>query len=334
MVCSSRRQDLRLHRTEFDESEARLRREYSEGIIKLGVWYVRWLLASGQISERHVLDALTRRVNIYRLTLLWDGTRDPACGFRDPEWERLAEALASLTRHLPFERVFELEELAVTLLRPSLRVMPEQPEGPTFGCWTYEVVGESITDGPGLLGRLTNRRKISQRLHQLVGLATAERHAALHFFNACRPQSPFGNIRSLACTLRGVIRDCRHWHPAVQTLWCQSWLNSHPAFLALFPGNWRDSATVRTTEDVNRRSLGQACLNTHNWWGQFMRSDGGFHETRAQRFRESGGQFPYRNLLCHAGIDEIDNFLADLLFQQGSPEQEGDAGRQGPTRSV
>jgi hypothetical protein len=287
-----------------------MNRDYSEGMIRLGVWYVRWLLASGQISEHDVRDALTRRVNIYRLTSLWDGIRDPACGFRDPEWDRLVERLASLSRRIPFEQVSELGALAVALLRPWLRVTPEQPHGPLFGCWSYEVVGESITDGPGLFGRLTNHRKIAQQLQRRIGLETPDRHVALHFFNACTPLSPFDNVRSLAGGLRALIRDCRQQHPTVQSLWCQSWLNSYPAFLALFPKAWLASAVVRTTADADRRSCGgRACLNTQNWWGQFMRNDGTFHDRRAQRFRECGGKFPYPNRLCHAGIDEVDDFL-------------------------
>jgi hypothetical protein len=286
--------------------------DYSEGMIRLGVWYVRWLLACGRISERHLRDALTRRVNIYRLTSLWDGVRDPASGFHDPEWDRLADRLMSLELRFSFEQVSELEKRSVALLEPWLGDKPEQREGPLFGCWTYEVVGESITDGPGLVGRLTNYRKIASRLRRLAGLATPERHAALHFFNAYSPLSPFDHVRSVACSLRALICDCRQRHPTVRTLWCQTWLNSHPAFLALFPKPWPDSAAVRTIEDADRRSCGRALLNTHNWWGQFMRSDGTFHKGRAQRFRESGGRFPFSNRLCHAGIDEIDDFLANL----------------------
>jgi hypothetical protein len=289
-----------------------MRNDYSEGMIRLGVWYVRCLLAHGRISERHLRDALTRRVNIYRLTSLWDGVRDPASGFRDPDWDRLVDRLVSLQLRFPFEVVSELEEESVVLLAPWLGDRLEQPEGPLFGCWAYEVVGESVTDGPGLLGRLTNHRKIAQRLQRLAGLATAERHVALHFFNAFAPLSPFDNVRSVACGLRALICDCRKRHPTVRTLWCQTWLNSHLAFLALFPEAWSSSAVSRTIDDADRRSCGRASLNTHNWWGQFMKSDGTFHERRAQRFRESGGEFPYRNRLCHAGIDEIDKFLASL----------------------
>jgi hypothetical protein len=286
-------------------------------MIRLGVWYVRWILESGRIRESQLQDALTRRVNLYRLTSLWDGIRDPASGFRDPEWDHLVGHLAALVRQFPFARVSELEELALARLRPFLGGMPERRERSPFGCWTYEVVGESITDGPGLLGRLTNRRKIAERLRRLAGLAIREHHAALHFFNASAPLSPFDDVRTLAGSLLGLIGNCRSRFPAVKTLWCQSWLNSNPTFLALFPRSWLDSAAVRTTEEVDRRSLGRAPLNTGNWWGQFMKSDGGFHHQRAQRFRESGGQFPYCNRLCHAGIDEIDDFLVGLLGLQG-----------------
>jgi hypothetical protein len=298
---------------ETEWSEARLKPDYVEGMIRLGVWYVSQLLASGHIAKRQIRDALTRRVNIYRLTSLWDGFHDPACGFRDREWDRLVEELGSLVQSFALEHTAELEERALDLLRPWLGFAPEPSLRPAFGCWSYEAIGESITDGPGLLGRLTNRRKIGQRLQRLGGMATPERHAALHFFNACTPQSPFGNVRSLACDLRALIRDCQRRHPNVQMLWCQSWLNSWPTFLALFPESWRASAVNRTPEDTDARSWGRASLNTHNWWGQFMKSDGGFHEERGRRLRESGGAFPFPNRLCHGRIGEIDSLLVHLL---------------------
>jgi len=40
--------------TETHGSEARLKQDYLEGMIRLGIWYVRQLLASGRIAERHL----------------------------------------------------------------------------------------------------------------------------------------------------------------------------------------------------------------------------------------------------------------------------------------
>jgi hypothetical protein len=285
--------------------------EYAEQMTRLGVWFVRYRLASGRLRPRRAADALTRWVNIYRLTALWDGVHDPASGYRDPEWERLTAGLLALLRRFPLDEAAELEERAVDVLRPWLRPRPEGMPGKVFGWWSYEVVGEGIADGPGLLGRVTNVRKISGRLRQAIGIATPGRHIALHFANASAPRSPFADASSLACALHTLIRDCRRHHPSVEFVWCQSWLNSYEPFLALFPPSWRASAVARTPEQTDARSFGRACLNTRNWWGQFMRSDGSFHTARGRRFRRAGGIFPYANCFCHERIDVLEQFLAN-----------------------
>lgn len=281
-------------------------------MVRLGIWYVRHLLATRRIAPSQARDALSRRVNIYRLTSLWDGVHDPAYGYRDSEWERLLDLLVPIVQGaLPTESA-TCEEAALGAVRPLLRPVPEAVPGRRFGCWSYEPVGEHVADRRGLLGRVTNSRKIFDRLQRLAGISVPERHASLHFTNAAGPDSPFDNVPRLAADLSALIQDCRARHPTVKFLWCQSWLNSHPAFLALLPEPWRRSASVRSTDDMDSRSLGRGCLNTLNWWGQFMRSDGTFHEQRGQRFRRSGGQFPYANQVCHDRLDNILQFLDDI----------------------
>jgi hypothetical protein len=301
-----------IQRLQAEAWAPRLRQDYAEAMIRLGVWYVRQLLATGRIAPRQVGDALTRRVNIYRLTSLWDGERDPADGFHDPEWDRVVDRVRPMFERFSLEQAAELEGCALAVIRPLLRPTIERVPGRVFGCWSYEVVGEHVADGPGLLGRLTNLRKIAVRLQRLAGIDVPARHASLHFFNAAAPRSPFEDPSRLAGDLRSLIQDCRQRHPTVQFLWCQSWLNSYSPFLALFPESWRQGASVRSPEHMDARSLGRGCLNTLNWWGQFMRSDGSFYEERGRRFRAEGGTFPYANRVCHDRVDSVDSFLAQI----------------------
>jgi hypothetical protein len=296
----------------LEESAPRLRQDYAEAMVRLGVWYVGHLLATGRIAARQTRDALTRRVNLYRLTSLWDGARDPADGFHDPAWEHVIDSVVPLFARFSIDAAAALEDAALAVIRPLLLPTREPVPGRVFGCWSYEVIGEHLTDGPGLLGRLTNPRKIAVRLQRLAGVHVPDRHASLHFFNAAAPRSPFDDVARLAGDLRSLIQDCRGRHPAVQFLWCQSWLNSYSPFLALFPESWRSSASVRSPEDMDARSLGRGCLNTLNWWGQFMRSDGSFHEERGRRFRAEGGTFPYANRICHDRVESIGRSLAEI----------------------
>ena len=49
--------------------------------------------------------------------------------------------------------------------------------------------------------------------------------------------------------------------------------------------------------------------NYRNWWGQFAQRDGDFNDATAQRFRNARGVFPFRALLCHASLENIDDHI-------------------------
>jgi len=69
-------------------------------------------------------------------------------------------------------------------------------------------------------GRAVGLRCVDRDAHQ-PSHGHGERHAALRFFNASAPASPFTDVGSLASALRALICDCRRRHPTVQFLWCQ-----------------------------------------------------------------------------------------------------------------
>jgi hypothetical protein len=136
------------------------RRRLVSEMVRLSLWYVRLLLGQGEITPRDLPQALSRRVNLYRLTTLWDGIRDPALGHADPKWARLCGELARLILAAPAEDTSELEERGLSLLWPALEGRLPLDVGPpcqrTCGCWTYELAWEGIADGQGWLGRLFN----------------------------------------------------------------------------------------------------------------------------------------------------------------------------------
>jgi hypothetical protein len=272
-------------------------------MIRLSLWYVRQLLDRGEIPVRDLPRTLTCRVNLYRLTVLWDGVRDPAYGHEDPAWDRLSEELARLLLASPAEDTAALEEQGLALLWPLAEKRLPLDVGPPrqqpFGCWSYARAWEGIGDRPGRLGRLVNPGHVALKLRKALGLPPApSRKATLHFENAFVPASPFARKTELVRSLRDLLAECRSLDPPVRTLWCDSWLNSHPAFLALFPASWQRSGLPRPPG------------NAYNWWGQLVTREGGFNASVAARFRASGGTFPYPALLCHAPVEEIDRHLA------------------------
>jgi hypothetical protein len=128
----------------------------------------------------------------------------------------------------------------------------------------------------------------------------------LHFQNVLRPLSPFDNFYELASSLLRLLGDCQRDYPSVRELWFESWLNSVPLFVSLFPASWLEDS--RNPPPTNYLSL----------WGQFMAKTGGFNDAVAQRFRESDGCFPYRSLRCHAPIKAVEDHLAELCTGQPS----------------
>lgn len=277
-----------------------IRRRYVRETVKLGVWYVHRLIETGAVASEQAADALTRRVDIYRLTPLWDGTHDTASGYKDPAWNRMARDLAALvTGGGP---VAEIEERALAYLAPHLEARVARDVGPPpvrpFGCFTYELGWAGIGDRQGLLGKLTNVVHLGAWLRKKAGMGQGtNRDVALHVMNVKAPRSPFEDMDELAGDLRRLMAEARERHPGVEELWCNTWLNNHGKFLALFPAVWRENA------------IEQPKGNFRNWWGQFATRTGDFNFELAERFRTSGGEFPFKAYTCHAPMVEIEQHL-------------------------
>lgn len=130
-----------------------------------------------------------------------------------------------------------------------------------------------------------------------IGYATDPRNpsgAALHFYNACCPESPFADKDALFDDMRQCVRHIRDAEPLVQMISCGSWINNLEPFLSLFPDPYASSLLV---SDPNTKSgLG--------WWGQFIRKDGTLNEARADELRRTG-RFPYARKRGECALAEL-----------------------------
>lgn len=285
------------------------RERFVKEMTRLYLWYVRALLARREIAPEGVPQALASRVNLYRMTSLWDGAREPRTGLVDPEWERLASRLAELVRRSPPDDTSALEEEGLALLWPLLEErLPRDVGTPTphaFGCWRYNLAWEGVGDRPGAFVTIRSLTHVLQRARRALGLAPAPRRdAELHFDNVLRPGSPFDDLPTLARSLGELVADCRGRYPHVRRLWCHSWLNSHPVFLSLFPASYRRDPILRPPGNMS------------SWWGQFMTRTGDFHRERAAKFRATG-EFPFLAYLCRAPVEEMEAHLAGATFSPG-----------------
>ncbi len=278
------------------------RRRYVQGMTRLSVWYVWRLVQRGEVEEGSIAQALCERVNLYRLTDFWDGRGNGENGLSDAAWMECVAQMAGWVRAGSAADTERLEGRVLALLSPALERRVPKDVGPApvrpFECWTYELGWAGLASRPGLLGRLGNPAHVVAKVRRGLGLQAApSRDAVLHIMNVLAPQSPFDDLPRLAGTLRALIAEMRERQPQVRELWCNTWLNDHPKFRELLPAVWFASGKMAPPG------------NFRNWWGQFARRDGGFHESAGRRFRESGGAFPFRAMLCHAPLDAMEEHL-------------------------
>ena len=108
-----------------------IRRRYVHGMTRLGVWYVRLLLERGEIRSEELPLVLSKRVDLYRFTDLWNGTNESADGTADGEWIELATQISVWVRETPIEDTDRLEQRVLSYLEPTIlrrRVgMPQRP---------------------------------------------------------------------------------------------------------------------------------------------------------------------------------------------------------------
>jgi len=235
------------------------------------IWHV-WNLSRCE-NRVPIVEALDRNVDIMRETPLYDG-RHPAEGLDPPipEWDALKAELASRIAAHGHADTEPLEEACWALLEPYIIPNLKVPDnrGRPYGCWEYDVP--------------------SNKIHTID----------LHFRNAYRPDSPFGeHWEDLIATLQRLIEDAVVAHPAIKTIQCDSWLNQFEPFAALFPPLWRTSFVPVFDYPWS-----------NGWWGQYMDERGAFHEKRAQQFRRTGAH-PYSAGLCECAIEDVVKYLRE-----------------------
>ncbi len=224
------------------------------------------------------------RSPIYRLTALWDGNVTPATPGFDPERTPWGEIVRDLEEEFwcyqdnsasfeaaGFARLWPLTEPRIEM---DIAAWPWVPEG-------YSPV------------RIPDEQVFGCFAYEW---GEGDQTAHFHIGNACMPESPFKDMESRREELLGMIRNIADERPRTEFIGCNSWLNSLPIFQGLFPPEYPRS------DCVSEVGMG------YNWWGQFMRRDGGFHDRNGQAFR-CNGRFAFASIKGCCAISRLKRHL-------------------------
>lgn len=270
-----------------DQYEYIKRRDLVFGLTRLSLWYIYYQTRQGELFD----EILNCRTPVYRLTTLWDGVHHPAKpGFpaeKKSEWEQLTDSLLQFYLQVNHDAKC-FEKTGFDLLRPYIegRIEKDIADWPWIPCGyvPYKLPTEQV------FGIFAYELKSSHN-----------ESLSFHIANSCLPKSPFADMKARARELLRMIRDIRTRIPAATSIGCNSWLNSFPPFLQLFPSSYpQDDTTIGTI------SYG------FNWWGQFMSRDGSLHKRHEKQMRCTG-RFPFLSRNGRCSINMLEEWLTDSL---------------------
>ncbi len=253
-------------------------REYLHGMVRLKAFFLwRWL-------RRHPGEgfraALRKRVDIYRKTDANPGGWNPTgVRFDGAAWlvlEDAAEACWDRWREADSAVGFEREMAEIFRESVDARVGRDFAERPS---WVNFRCGSLNFDPPSV---------------------DAPERVLFHAANSVAPRSLFADPAHLRECFRRLLAELREV-PGVRTIWTETWLNSHPAWLAQLPPEWGERMSG-PVDDVAWH---------YGFWGQFINARGTLNERVAARFRETG-YFPYPFRRSECSLDELEAFLAEV----------------------
>lgn len=249
-------------------------REMLHGLVRLQLHFLhRWCTTH---PAEPFTETLAKRVDIWRKTDLNRGglVAEPS----DPGgiWAALSAQLAGIRAHCRDADAFEEQAHAVLAARIDARAALDLQ---------LEIERDHLRDYT--YGSL--------RFHDC---APAEPGTVfLHIANAIAPRSIFADPAYLPGCLRRLLD--RAEAIGANRVRTETWLNSHPAWLALLPACWTERLGP-PLHDVQWH---------YGYWGQFLNARGGLNTRLATAFRASG-VLPYAPRTSWATIAELRAHLA------------------------
>lgn len=234
-------------------------REYLHSIVRLQLWFAWWWKHNH--PNESFQSILRTRVDIYHKTNINRGTMNPAkTDFDDLKWLDLERHLHKLYQKHCFKGgALTFEDAAFRIVQPTInartrRDYEERPYVLDYQC------GSLKYDKPN--------EKYPKRVF-------------FHIANAVAPKSIFTDKNYLPQCLTDLMNNSVAEFGA-DSLGTDTWLNSNPKWLELFPAKW--SANMTPEDNDVKWHFG--------FWGQFITARGTFNTRLGRQLRETG-KFPF-----------------------------------------
>ncbi len=251
-------------------------REYLHDAAKLQLWYAHHWKA--QHPDESFVDVFRNRIDIYRKTDINSENLNPkATKWDDPRWQELEKEI--LSAHDFFDDDSEAFEMAAfDVVKPHIDARCQRDfedrsalKGYQCGSLKYDFYDDGFP----------------QRIF-------------VHIANALAPKSIFEDPSYLPKCFEEVMEKGGKEHDATE-MYTSTWLNSHPAWLKLFPSVWQD-----------RMEPAEKDVQWHfGYWGQFINARGTFNHKLGAKMRATG-EFPYWPRRSWCTFEEMREHLDSL----------------------
>jgi hypothetical protein len=270
-------------------------REFLSEYVRLQLWFL-WTWLSRHPRETFRF-AIRNRVDILRKSDLNPGRSKvtPTAGdFSNPRWIALEEEAYRLYLQVRYENADLFEREAWKIFGPVIEARVERDFNEGDGLDEYQC-GSLSYDAPRPLG--------TERLRAVLRQAIRGHPPAVffHIGNRIAPRSMFADREYLPNCFFHMMAETRQKYYA-GVLRTNTWLNSYPRWLELFPPQWRTNLSP-PREDV---TWAQAS------WGQFITSRGTFNYGHAKVLRRTG-VLPYKPRRSWCSFADLEEYLRRYL---------------------
>lgn len=247
--------------------------QYLCDISRLKLWFLfDWL---GKHPDETFQSVLRNRIDLYRKTDFNHGGLCADTAYEMPEWLKFESRVESIYSHHKAKNDGDgFENEAYSLLEDHIR-------------------NRAPLDFRNEVARRHLKEYQCGSLRYDKPREEAPRTVFVHIANAIAPESIFADPAYLPDCFRQLMKAAEKEHDA-DCLTTDTWLNSHPRWLELFPEVWK----------TNLKPENHDVLWHYGYWGQFITARGTLNAKAAGQLRATG-EMPYWPRTSHCSFADL-----------------------------